>query len=148
MNARPRLRKLVKWAGLVVSILLLTVWVGSSYQGTDLLTPGYSLSVCKGGCIYQLFNEKEPHFGTRVWWTYISPPGFDNSLYSGRGMFSWRLDLPLWPFVAIAIGTTAAAWRMDAVARRKRRLGGCTHCGYDRTGLAADARCPECNTTA
>jgi len=148
VNARPRLRKFVKWGGLAAFILLLTVWVGSAYRAIDVLTPGYSLSVCDGWCLYQLFHENEPRFGTNVTWDRILPPGLDNFPYFGRSLHSWHLDMPLWPFVAIAIGATVAAWRMDAVARRKSHRGGCTNCGYNRAGLAANASCPECNTKA
>ncbi len=62
--------------------------------------------------------------------------------------FQWVLSVPLWPFVIISIFATAAAWRMDTLAQRRKRIGACPACGYDRTGLAANAPCPECNAAA
>jgi len=125
------------------------VWSSTGYGlAIVVLTPGYSLGICNGRCVYQLFHRKEPAYVPNVNWIWYQPHGFDNSLYYGRNWFSWRIDMPLWPFVAIAIGTTAAAWRIDAIARRKSRSWACTNCGYDRTGLAANAPCPECNTKA
>jgi hypothetical protein len=38
----------------------------------------------------------------------------------------------------------AALWRRDIRERRRARAGSCLACGYDRRGLAADAKCPEC----
>jgi hypothetical protein len=55
----------------------------------------------------------------------------------------FSLAVPLWlPWLAVA-GFTV--WR-----RRADRLivpQACNTCGYDRRGLAADAKCPECGTT-
>ena len=69
------------------------------------------------------FEYKQTHVGTWVW-------------------------IPLWPLIVISIVATAAAWRMDTLAQRRKRIGGCPACGYDRTGLAANAPCPECNAKA
>ena len=47
-------------------------------------------------------------------------------------------------FVSIAY-----AWRMDAKANPKKMDPlKCQSCGYDRSGLAPAAACPECNTAA
>jgi hypothetical protein len=63
------------------------------------------------------------------------------------------VDLPtLWypPGLAIDTALFAAAWLHlllvpKALRRNIRRgRGGCIFGGYDRAGLASDARCPEC----
>ncbi len=43
--------------------------------------------------------------------------------------------------------TTAAAWRLDTLARRRARAGHCPSCGYDLSGLSAAGPCPECGRT-
>jgi hypothetical protein len=45
--------------------------------------------------------------------------------------------IPLWPAPAL-FGAIAF------LKRRRRSIGFCKKCGYDRVGLAASARCPEC----
>jgi hypothetical protein len=58
----------------------------------------------------------------------------------------WGLSLPLWiPFLLFAV-PTALLWRRDHIATKRARIGRCPLCGYDRRGLAADAKCPECGT--
>jgi len=54
------------------------------------------------------------------------------------------LTVPLWmPALGTLLGS-AAAWRLDALARRRARLNLCPKCNYDRAGIAGDAKCPEC----
>lgn len=57
-----------------------------------------------------------------------------------------RYQIPLWPLAAGSFLATAIAWRLDTLAHRRARGGVnlCPKCTYDRTGLAADAKCPEC----
>ncbi|HVU64865.1 MAG TPA: hypothetical protein VHC70_12870, partial [Phycisphaerales bacterium] len=46
----------------------------------------------------------------------------------------------------LALLATTTAWRLDTLARRRARRGVnlCPKCGYDRAGIAGDAKCPEC----
>jgi|GEM_PF-3279641 len=37
-----------------------------------------------------------------------------------------------------------AAWRLDALARRRERGTLCKKCGYETSGLAPGSDCPEC----
>jgi hypothetical protein len=37
-------------------------------------------------------------------------------------------------------------WRRLRRPKRRAELGQCPECGYDRRGLATDAKCPECGT--
>ncbi|HVU63419.1 MAG TPA: hypothetical protein VHC70_05550 [Phycisphaerales bacterium] len=43
---------------------------------------------------------------------------------------------------------TAIAWRLDALANRRAGLNLCPKCNYDRAGLVAGAKCPECGSAA
>ena len=58
--------------------------------------------------------------------------------------------MPLWPGFAINVLLYGSLWLgllwLARGMRRWRRVrrNRCTHCGYPRTGLPADSKCPEC----
>jgi hypothetical protein len=61
----------------------------------------------------------------------------------------WALEIdlpvksvPLWMMIIPPLGVAVSLW----IAARGRELGLCRSCFYDRQGLAADAKCPECGT--
>lgn len=66
--------------------------------------------------------------------------------------------LPLWPGLLANTAIYGGAWFVILAgvpagyrlirARRRSRKGKCATCGYDRTGLADDAVCPECGASA
>jgi hypothetical protein len=57
---------------------------------------------------------------------------------------------PIWPGLALNTlfyaGLAWGLWQvpLDIRRRRRRRMNRCVKCGYDRAGIAADAKCPEC----
>jgi hypothetical protein len=53
------------------------------------------------------------------------------------------LFVPLWMPLAACIGVGSVAWWRYC---RRYRRGQCSYCGYDRTGLARGAVCPECGS--
>jgi hypothetical protein len=63
----------------------------------------------------------------------VRPEGCGCRLWLVRSVLGGLLPVSLW-----------AAWR----TRPRERLGSCERCGYDRTGLAAAAKCPECGAAA
>ncbi len=78
---------------------------------------------------------------------------------SGRWLKNWFGGeslpvIPLWPGFAVnTLFYAALAWGLWQVPlalrrRSRRRKGLCTHCAYDRTGIATDAPCPECGAKA
>ncbi|MFO0857475.1 MAG: hypothetical protein U0640_09000 [Phycisphaerales bacterium] len=149
MKPHPRIRKFFKWGGVVVSVLLLTVWVGSAfvyvlYQHNSC----WALQLSWGQLVYNFVPVPTPPFKLMFKFGQISPPFLQLSLSYTTAMGGLLIWIPLWPFVAISIAITAAAWRMDTLAQRRKRLGGCPACGYDRAGLSAYAPCPECNAKA
>ena len=54
-----------------------------------------------------------------------------------------RVRCPMWTPLLLVSSITALLWARD---RRAHRPGSCSHCGYDRRGLAPTAACPECGT--
>jgi hypothetical protein len=52
-----------------------------------------------------------------------------------------RYTFPLWLPFSLCLLTSAALFWRDF---RFRSPGACRQCGYDRAGLAANSRCPEC----
>ena len=65
-------------------------------------------------------------------WTFASPYGVVNGT---------TVVMPLWMASVPMAAWTALLWRR---LLRRRRVGACEACGYDRRGLAGDAACPEC----
>ncbi|HVU62889.1 MAG TPA: hypothetical protein VHC70_02840, partial [Phycisphaerales bacterium] len=76
------------------------------------------------------------------------PGAFLGSGVSAGTVMEWVL--PLWqPTVLAGAAVLALLWPelillLAFRSRRRRRLGRCVKCGYDRAGLAAGAACPEC----
>jgi hypothetical protein len=54
-----------------------------------------------------------------------------------------QLVIPMWPFAVVPGIGALLLWRGE-LPERRRRLGLCAGCGYDRRGLEAGAACPEC----
>jgi hypothetical protein len=127
----------------VLSLLIAAAWCVSlwwRYRG--VFSGTYSCEV-NGGCLWLghvepnlSFDPSESNFGRipRVqWW----PQWESFSIAFGQ---VWWFALPLWmPFVLAGIPTVWLWWR----DWRRARPGHCS-CGYDLTGLAARAPCPEC----
>lgn len=57
-------------------------------------------------------------------------------------------QIPLWPAIIATCLLTALVWWLDVLAHRRSPIGHCAMCGYDRTGMAMDAVCPECGVAA
>jgi hypothetical protein len=149
MKPHPRIRKFFKWGGLVVSVVLLTVWIGTAYGWFFYsMRDASSLDLVRGQIQVSQPSANFQSGLTSIHWMRASPTGFNWSANFDQTADRWFARIPLWPFVALSLATTAAAWRMDIIARRKSRLGACPACGYDRTGLAPAAPCPECNAKA
>jgi len=56
--------------------------------------------------------------------------------------------IPMWlPALLFAV-PAGLLWRTDIRAARRSRSGSCPDCGYDRRGLATDAKCPECGAAS
>jgi hypothetical protein len=82
-----------------------------------------------------LVDKARPPHGLFRW--------FDGAHCASRGI----AVVPLWLAPALIMLPTLFAWRLDSLAHRAS-LNLCPKCHYDRAGLAAGAKCPECGSAA
>lgn len=148
---RVAVRKALKWGGAIVVLLLIAAWIGllgRHIRWTD--GKRFGGGVGEGQVIvYQdavwasqdvrgfHFTDQSANPTTRWWPSYK----LRNRGSAGRAM---ALELPLWMLAVLAMLISVAAWRSDVLAIRRARKGCCVKCGYDRQGIAATTRCPEC----
>ena len=164
----------LSWA--LVAVVLAAAW-GRSRSGADAVVAfgpgGRPAVVCVGrGVVYVAFADVP--FGRRRALTLdrvrLTEDEFDGSLpgrdasdpdqwWHGRAGFlfakfplwtgrAYAASAPIWAaaiFPVYKVGLWVAGSRSR---RRRRRLGLCLRCGYDRRGLPAGGRCPECGAAA
>ena len=149
MKPHPRIRKTIKYGGAALTVLLVVVWIGSGSSYTSFAALNMPHTTLYQG---RVFLDRVPS-------EYVADDSeFDFSAQKsfhiewGFGWKStpleWHLIVPLWPIIIACALPTALAFRLDTLARRRERMNLCKHCGYDRTGLAGDAVCPECGAAA
>ena len=146
MRKRLRIRRILKWTGLVVCVLIVLAWGASLVCGFGYTTSQSQFRLTDGLLIY------------RQGWSGGYRPGlhfFDTA--GGHGFYlpkasevcktasTYHVPLtiyfcPLWlPFLLVLIPTGYLLWR----DRRRIPLGHCQKCGYDLTGNES-GKCPEC----
>ncbi len=159
---RPRFsrrqRRVLKWTGLTVCVLLTGVWVASIVWdfGRIDLRPGRRIMTARlfAGCLYvevvtdpawdvgrrgqqvTWINERRDRSRVPVFW-------LGSLRLPRRGLPYAGFWLPCWMPVALAAAPTGWLWW---AARYDRDPSRCRRCGYDRSGLPAGVRCPECGT--
>jgi len=142
--------RVLKWAGLVVSLLIVVTWAASIRWTVAHTASGgefRSFSLQLGGLAWLSGggNVPMPMWG---WKTYRCPlsvshwPWIPSFHYRSPMLSIW---LPLWiPFLIIAVPTGCLWW----VAHPRRiPLGHCQKCGYNLTGNVSGV-CPECGERA
>lgn len=145
--ARLRRRwRVLKWAGLVVSLLIIVAWVVSLFWAWGYVTPrgqrGLGLGISRGS-IFRFGFSPWPQQAVG-WQTRAAVAGekmeWLPSVHNLGGSNFVRA-LPLWiPFILVAI-PTFYLWRAD----RRIPPGHCQKCGYNLTGNVSGI-CPECGT--
>jgi hypothetical protein len=161
VTRRGRVRRVAKWAGLVVCLLIAAWWFLSYAWSVSCVDGGRALGrlLVSKGLIHLTFvsdaaaYEQHPspkrrgwrvdrtwRFDRAAWW-----PGLHSFPYvlSGTTLTVHTVWIPMWmPAVAVALPTAWRFWR-----DRRARPGHCK-CGYDLAGLAPGAPCPECGAAA
>lgn len=142
-------RSLLKWIGLILSLLLMAAWaVSIPYRCLYITTmrSGAVLAtgIMSGNLVFlEYSNGLAPLLPRGSEWNLqpVEPevrwaPIWDNR--PGASM----LGMPLWiPFLLAAIPTAFLFWR----DRRRIPSGHCLRCRYDLTGNTSGV-CPECGT--
>ncbi len=152
MKSHPRIRKTVKWGGAVLTVLFLTIWISSRWWYLDYLSRGgtWTVGVSEGTVsIGQVTPSGWPNPPPPWYYGFLDPPlhlawWFD---WGSLPPSDWWFFVPLWVPAAATLLATGAAWRLDALARRRARAGCCAKCGYDLTGNTTGI-CPECGAAA
>ena len=161
----PRLRRVLKWAGLVVCVLIVASWCvsviwavayvrgfssfhGREFSGREFSEIESMLAIMSGAAEVWLVPAPSPPPGDVV------VDGFARwvvqrrrqRLSGMRWLPTWYesprlmcVIIPLWmPLAAVGV-PTAILWRRD----RRPPKGHCQTCGYDLTGNVSGV-CPEC----
>ena len=150
MKPHPRIRKTIKWGGAAVTVLLVVVWIGSGFGRFGYIDSARWFIVTRGAV--SLFSfENRPLWPGDGKFIFEYDPVKLSSWWFSTDKFGYALivTIPLWPFLSAFSLSSAFAWRLDTLARRRAKLNLCAKCGYDRTGLiggkdGGGAKCPEC----
>jgi hypothetical protein len=152
MRPHPRIRKAVKWGGATAVLLLTGAWAASGWWLVYWSVPGrFSLGVGWGTIWAELGRAVPGESGLSILSMYgvstADPPLLEwwprLSYYYLYDTTCTCVSIPLWIPLLPLLAATAAAWRLDAIARRRGRRGRCPACGYHLAGLSP-APCPEC----
>ena len=130
-----RRRRIAKWTGLVVCVVILGMWV-VSLAGTSLYYgEGYGFGLSYGA-VWAHRNMYLPK------WAWVSSPspltlGGLPDFHVRRHQYGFYV--PFWLLLTLAAIPTAVLWHRD---RRMVKPGYCHQCGYDLR--ASKKTCPEC----
>jgi len=144
----------LKWAGLILSLLIVTAWIGSLfwavyYTRRGSYVDGRHWRLCTtcglsfaGGCLSH-FGESGPKNTSGVTGYWQFGPGYVGQQtwmpHFEQAFFGFYLSVPLWiPLLLVVVPTVF-------LFRHERMYPGhcCQRCGYDLTGNTSGV-CPEC----
>ncbi len=143
-----RRRRILKWTGLAVCVLILVAWGLSPRFEVNYIGDGWLFGCGRGRLSFNI-SRGYNNFG----WEFVRLAPFRSGAYWGLNWPSHISDrsfgvawssvrVPLWlPLLTIAIPTAILFWR----DRRRIPRGHCRRCGYDLTGNVS-GKCPECGT--
>src|SRR5262245_28101702 len=148
--ARPgAMRRIVRWTTLGATVFLPVVWIASvfwnlsfewasahftAHLGTGYLDVFVDPSMgSRGGPWLSILQTWSPTLADTVWLPRVE-----------RRSGAVEVEVPLWvPWLIVG---ALCVWFMSADNRDSDVE--CLWCGYDRRGLSADAKCPECGAKA
>lgn len=112
--------------------------------------PGWSVLGGYGHADWPWWVELDQAPRVKLFWPdkcEVSMLGFDLDWVRTSVASTYGVTLPHW-FVSVVLAAIALRlWIPHRRSARRRALGLCSRCGYDRKGLAPAAACPECGET-
>ena len=154
MIHRSRIRRIAKWTGVAVCVVLVVAWMATWVVATPIIITqdiGIGDGWIECGTFGQVHLRIDGSFPGRLpiprRTSYVLRPEFVLVDRGRRWVIAtrppaWDFEIPLWlPFLAIAIPTAY-------LFHRDRPLPGhCQGCEYNLTGNESGV-CPECGTSA
>ena len=155
---RRRLKAATRWCCSACSVLLVAVSVWSRWYavGYSRFARGYAISATLWpGVVQATWNETAviANAPDSAWsrLSVFAVPGIGKSpsmwqpKWHAEGA-SFAVLAPLWIPFALTFVPGVVLWTLELKRRRRVARGLCEVCGYNRAGLTADAKCPECGT--
>ncbi len=164
MHPPSRARRILKWTGIGLSLLILAIWV-ASLRWYFNWNARRQIFILGGICRLEFHARSQAEFDsrTRSWPKSVPKPkavtiaavppassathqfGFRLPLAHTRywkngAFYSWAVQIPLWIPLLLSAIPTAWMWHHD---RRRILPGHCSRCGYDLTGNTSGT-CSEC----
>lgn len=149
MKKRGLLKSIARWTAWVLAVLLPAMWVVSLWASAFVSTPGGSKtiqasSILGGGALgfgVTLDGDWPKSFLTVAERPALPRQWLPHVAHSKRAV---GVTVPLWMPWLVALGFSVWFYRDHQRQKQRRLLGCCPACGYDRSGLADSAPCPEC----
>ena len=149
MPPPSRIRRILKWTGVGLSLAIVMVWIASCLVPVARTDSAFVATTIEDGVIYAVRTDLNPRlaliiaFITAQRFTRIGivPPRLIlHGWQDGHGYMS--LILPLW--LLLSLTATPTAWLFHRDRRSQRiRPGCCLRCGYNLTGNTSGV-CSEC----
>ena len=143
-QARLKLRRVAKWVGVVVVVLIVGVDVSSIWTGWGVVDSFGHVVGEESGLLVIGWGSTTANSNK------VKTPGL---VSEAAGRFCWWFEvikgspgaviIPLWSVALVAALPTAWLWHRD-----RRRPGHCPACDYDLIGLTPGSTCPECGRSA
>jgi hypothetical protein len=159
MRLQPLIARVVTGSFALFTVFLVAFWIGTAWFGLYRVGNNWAVGLDAGRVVVLRQYPTEiiwgsagatgpfstPSLGRTTGWCVTRQPIYVSWGLRSAGSFPgapWRSATPLWMLIVPALLATMAAGRWSKATRRKANL--CLKCDYDRSGLPAGAKCPEC----